>query len=470
MALDEKILIYSISDFRGGEAEEECRGIRGSFKYGLNLNIHKNGYNELSCNQALKKISGSVIVDLPIRIVRVSETKAYAFGNTGKIYLIDDETITLKYTDPDGEIVDAYYFYGYLVWSTKTNIKKHLETTATWTAPDCAVITPAAGTYQNNSYHKFYTIPSSDRLYVTNGSYIGAMDSGFVFNAYALDLFYGYITKALALTKPNLVIGAADYSRAELFSWDLESASYDPIEGWVSKDIDAIFETESGAKYIFTPTILYWFRQGQSIKARPLPGQVRHGAIDMHNELLHFGTARGVFSWGTDSKNYPEILNHEYSISEYTIPDDEPSCDIGAVCSMGDKLLVGWQVGTGLAAKYGIDITDTANKAVAVFEALIFKNDPHFDKLFSAVELMGKTLPEDCAVKVYTRANQKGAWVLESTQAGDDQFETHDETISVHSSECQCRVFELRLELYPHGNDTPEITDIISYYKFLDLF
>lgn len=466
MASDEKTYIHQISDFRGGESEEDSRGIKGAFKYGLNLNIHRNGLNLLSCNQKLKKISASVVVDKPIRIVRVSATKAYAFGNAGKIYLIDSETVTLKYTDPDGEIVDAYYFYGYLVWSTKTNVKKHLETTATWTAPDCAVITPTAGTYQTSSYHKFYSIPSSDRLYVTNDRYIGAMDSAFTFNANALDLYYGQVAKALALIKPNLVIGNADYNKAGLSSWDLSSASYDPIEGWTAKDIVAIFESDSGAKYLFTTSMLYWFKQGLSSKARQLPGAVCHGAVDMHNEMLHFGTTRGVFSWGSDSKNYPEILNHEYSISKYTIPTDEPNCDIGAICSMGDKLLVGWKVGT----DYGIDITDTANKAVAVYEALVFKKDDHYDKLFNIVELLGKSLPADCYVKVYTRANQKGSWVLASTQADDDQFDTAGETISVHSAECQGRSYEVRIELYPHVNDTPEITDILSHYGFLDMY
>lgn len=463
--------IHEISDFRGGESEEEARGIKGAFKYGLNLNIHRNGLNLLSCNQALKKISGSVVVDFPIRIVKVSATKAYAFGDTGKIYQIDGETVTLKYTDPDGEIVDAYYFYGYLVWSTKTNVKKHLEATAAWTAPDCAVITPTSGSYQNSSYHKFYSIPSSDRLYVTNGQYIGAMDSTFTFNAAALDLFYGQTAKALALIKPNLIIGHEDFARAQLSSWDLSSSSYDPVDGWSAKDIVAIFESDSGAKYIFTSEMLYWFKTGTSMKARQLPGSVRHGAIDMHDERLHFGTTRGVFSWGTDSKNYPEILNHEYTISEFTIPDDEPiSCDIGALCSMGDELLVGWQVGTGETAKYGIDIIDTATKAVAIYEGLLFKASSAYDKLLNIVQLLSKPLPTGCSVKVYTRGNQKGDWVLASTQEGNDAFQTANETESVHSCECQGRKYEVRLELYPSGNYTPEITDILSYYSPGDLY
>lgn len=463
---DEKTFIHQISDFRGGESEEEARGIKGAFKYGLNLNIHRDGLNLLSCNQALKKISGSVVVDLPIRIVRVSATKAYAFGNTGKVYKIDSETVTLVYTDPNGEIVDAYYFYGYLVWSTKAKVKKHEETTASWTDINCPEVTPTSGSYYSNDYHKFYSIPSSDRLYVTNDRYIGAMDSAFAFNAHALDLYYGQTAKALTLIKPNLVIGQSDFAKAALSSWDMASASYDPIEGWTAKDIAAIFESDSGAKYIFTASMLYWFKQGMSSKARRLPGVVRHGAIDMHNEMLHFGTTRGVFSWGSDSKNYPEILNHEYTISKYTIPTDTPNCDIGAVCSMGTKLLVGWKVDT----DYGIDITDTANKAVAVYEGLVFKKDSHVDKLFNIVELLGKPLPADCYVKVHVRGNQKGSWVLASTQDNADQFETTDETVSVHSAECQGYTYEVRLELYPHANYTPEITDILSHYTTGDMY
>ena len=46
--------VYRIKSFRGGISDEEDKGIRGSFKFGQGLDIHKK-IDSLSCQQAMKK-------------------------------------------------------------------------------------------------------------------------------------------------------------------------------------------------------------------------------------------------------------------------------------------------------------------------------------------------------------------------------------------------------------------------------
>jgi len=470
--------VYQISDFRGGEAEEAKMGLRGSFKSSKNLNIHRKGENNLSCNQKLKKISPDTgdhkVTELIIKFVRVSATKVYGFGNAGGVYLINGETVTKKYTDPDGEILDAEFFYDYLYWTTKTHLKRHLEATADWTDGNSGALTPDSGTFNECDYHPLYHVPKSDLLTVGNKRFVSTISAANYFNAEALDLHWGWTVKCLNLKKPLLLIGATKWGRAELFTWDLTSESYDPLEGWIEKDINAFLETTDGARYIFSPEMLYWFKQGLAIKVRELPSQVKSGAIDLHRGRIHFGTTKGVYSWASVSKNYPDVLNLEYTISTGSDEDIE----IGAILGKGDDLLVGWFDDSQVAgSKYGIDITDQDNKADAVYESLLFDSKtPYMDKLYSIIQILTKPLPEDCSVKIYYKGDQKGDWVLASRQDIDavteerkESFAEEGEVQSIHATECQCRIYQVKIELFPNVNDTPEIEDILSYFEDLTI-
>jgi len=76
---------YSIEEFEGGISKHRKKGTRGSFKYGENLDIH-NEEGLLTCNQKLKKDSGTTVTDLVLTMFRASDGAMYAFGDTGKIY------------------------------------------------------------------------------------------------------------------------------------------------------------------------------------------------------------------------------------------------------------------------------------------------------------------------------------------------------------------------------------------------
>lgn len=533
---------YTIENFAGGLADEGKRGVPGAFRNGFNLNIHKKGKNTLSCNQKLKKISpnsgGHEVVDLIIKIVPVSVTKSYGFGDNGKIYLISGETVTLKYTDPDGEILDAEYFYGYLYWTTKTNVKRHLETTATWNVGNSAVITPDSGSFNECDYHPIFIVPKSDLMCIGNERYVSTISAANYFNAEALDLFYGWVVKCLTLIKPKLLIGAKDHKKAEMFDWDLTSDSYDPVEGWEERDIIAFLKAV-GSTYIFTPETFYWFREGLVDVAKELPSEIKPGAIDIWKRKILFGATNGVYSYHKKNKNYPLALNLEYTPSPITIANfDSKSIDIGAVLGRGDDLLVAWKDG----ATYGLDNIDTSNKAAAVYEGMVFDAGRSFeDKLFKFIKIVTNPLPEDCSIKAKYKMNETGEWVKAYQADESEAFDKDDhkegtvevtqnsktvtgtgtgwdssmvgrkfrvdtdgdvyiieavasalsltltreyqgttgsgkdytilgETKVLFQIEGQGEVYEVRVELYPNGNDTPEIISINSYFEGSNIY
>lgn len=455
---------YTIKNFAGGLADEEGRGVPGAFKRGWNLNIHKKGKNKLLANQKLKKISGTTVTDLIIKLIPITSTKSYGFGDAGNVYKIVNETVTKIYTDPNGEILDANYFYGYLYWTTSGKLGRCIETSSDWNTD----ASPNWKTLNSCSYHPIFVAPKSDLMCIGNDRYIATLSATEVWNNQALDLFYGWTAKCLTLINPKLLIGAKDHKKAEMFDWDLSSESYDPVEGWEERDIIA-FLRAVGSTYIFTPETLYWFREGLVDVAKELPSEVKHGAIDIWKRKILFGATNGVHSYHKKNKNYPLALNLEYTPSPITIANfDSKSIEIGAILGRGDDLLVSWKDGS----TYGLDNIDPNNKADAVYEGLSFDADrPFEDKLFKIIKIKTKPLPSGCSVKVKYRMDETTSWVDTKMAENDaESFADAGETKAIFQIEGQGEIYEVRVELYANGNDTPEIVSINSYFEALNIY
>lgn len=449
---------YTIESFSGGLSDEAKRGVAGSFRRGWNLNIHAKGKNRLSCNQKLKKISGSVVTDLIIKIVPVTAIKSYGFGDSGCVYKIENETVTKIYTDGNGEILDATFFYGYLYWTTNSSMGRCIETSANWIAD--AVINYQA--LNPSDCHPLFVVPKSDLMTVGNGRYIATFNSVEVWNNEALDLYYGWEVRCLTLLKPNLLIGAKDSEKAEMFSWDLTADSYDPVEGWEERDINA-FLKGIGATYVFTPELLYWYNQGLVDIAKELPSQIKHGALDIWKGKILMGATNGVYSYHRKNKNYPLALNLEYTASPITIANyDSKSIGIGAVLGRGDDLLVSWKDG----GTYGLDNVDIGNKAEATFESLMFDaKRPQQDKWFRYIKIITAPLPASCSVQVKYKNNEASSWTSAKMADTSSSLTGAGKTKGIFQIEGQGEIYEVRAEIYPHDNDTPEILSINNYFE-----
>lgn len=73
---------YTINNFNGGISDLSNKGVRGAFRFGYGINL-RNTSSALTCNQALKKDSASVVTDLIQFGVAATDGNWYGFGDTG---------------------------------------------------------------------------------------------------------------------------------------------------------------------------------------------------------------------------------------------------------------------------------------------------------------------------------------------------------------------------------------------------
>jgi len=158
-------------------------------------------------------------------------------------------------------------------------------------------------------------------------------------------------------------------------------------------------------------------------------------------------------------------LNLEYITSAQSVDADTgelESIEIGAILGLGDSFYVGWKDGD----DYGIDIIDNDNKADGVYEGLIFDaNRPSEEKLFSEVKIVNRALPAGCSIKVKYRMQGSDTWVKAYLNSGDESFDTGGDEKAIFILEGQGEYYEIRIELYSSGNDSPEVLSINSYFE-----
>jgi hypothetical protein len=444
---------WPIRQFNGGLSDSKEAGIEHSFAYGVGLNIHKNP-RALEVNQALKKDSGTVITDLVIKIIKVG-SKKYGFGNAGNVYKKESGTWSKIYTDPNGEIKDASYFYGYLYWTTNGKLGRCIETSADWNTD----AVPNWKTLNSCDYHPILVVPKSDLMCVGNSRYVATVNDEGVFINDSLDLFYGWTAKCLTLLKPLLLIGAINNERAELFTWDLESVSYEPIEGWEEKDINAFFKT-GGITYLFAGENLYWFNGVSTVPVKALASQVRPGAIDIYKKRMLFGTTKGIFDWGRKNKNYPAVLNSPFIIST----GHTENIEIGAILG-GSDLYISWKDGS----SYGIDTVDPDNKlSQGIYESLLFEGNNYFQGF--NIQLFFKKLPANCSIQPKVKLDGQDDWQAIKDEEGNElKADTENSKQMSFPFNERFESAEIRLELNTSGNFTPTVRKVLTALEGVDV-
>lgn len=454
---------YFIKDFKGGISSEGHRGPRGSFKYGENLNIRGQD-NTLTCNQALKADSGAVVVDLVLAFVKGSDGNVYAFGDMGKIYRKSSGTWSEVY-DEEVKITGAAQFknndgsdnyINYLYWATQTKLKriKLSDAGGTW-----AGNVEEHGTFKRGSADFLHTMRVGvGVLMITDGEYLALTDYEGGFNNHALELSSGDVGKALLDRDDRIIIGAEGEALPEgwIFTWDRFADS------WVTKR-NAQGISVNGMAFLEGGVILqvgdegkiryYNLLESSPLKQIPETENTKPGAIVNYKTIPHIGMngdKGGVYSLGRLDKNDPIALNLEYKVTG----------EIGALLADGDDLYVSWKNG----ANYGISITDDSNKAEATYQGLEFDaGQPQNDKIFNIIKIHTLPIPKDCEVKVYYKTTNETSWVETQLADGEDAI-TEGMVKGVYMIEGQGERYEVRVDLIPDGNNTPEVLSINTYF------
>jgi len=461
------MLPYVIKNFRGGISDEAGIGIKGAFKNGQSLDIHKR-VDSLSCQQAMKKESGATVTDLILFIVPASDGNSYHFGNAGKIYKRTALGVwSLVYTDSNGAILGACEWNGVIYWATGTKVSnKPFPGLSDWS--DVA--------------HNWKSLTSADwhtmivgagvqgDLFICNGENLAMVDYLGVFTADAVKIIPNNITKCLESDDIDIIIGSVmggDAEKGYLWAWNTLLANWKQRKKIPVKGVNAIVTTDIMLAQAGEDGEVFFSDMVNRIPAFTIPygGKVNPGGVTSKGNLAVFGIYGsdhcGIYTYGKTDRNRNYALNLEYILSMGKLTGIE----IGATEMVGDDLLVSWKDGT----TYGVDVIDTANKADAIYESLDFDGgSPSIGKPFTQVKLIMKPLPIHCSVKVKYRLNKTGAFVKAYWGDGTEVYEVTDGTKVIFNTGGEGEIYEVRVELYSYNDTTPEIMSVTSYFDSIE--
>ena len=455
--------MYVIKSFRGGKSDEEGIGVRGSFKYAQSLDIHKKT-DSLSCGQAMKKESGSIVTDLILFMVPASDGNSYHFGDSGKIYKRTSAGVwTLVYTDTNGGIKGADEWNGVIYWATATQLSyKPFPGLSDWS--DVA--------------HNWKTLTSADwhtmkvgagvqgDLFICNVDKLAMVDYTGVFTADAVKIIPNNITKCLDSDDTDIIIGSVMDSDAEkgyLWAWNTLLANWRKRSKIPFKGVNALITTERMLAQAGEDGGLFF---SDMISQFPIMtfspgGKANPGGVTNKGNLAMFGIygadESGIYSYGRTEANKVKAMNLDYVLSMGKITGIE----IGAIEMVGSDLLASWKDG----ATYGVDVVDQANKADGIYESLDFDGgSPSVSKAFNQVKLTMTPLPTGCSIKVKFRLNKNGAFVKAYLAGNVETFDTVGATEVIFNTGGEGVIYEVRVELYHKDNTTPEIMSVTSYF------
>lgn len=455
--------VYINNTFRGGISDEEDRGIRGSFKFGKNLDIHKK-LDSLSCQQAMKKDSGTIVTDLILAMVPASDGNSYHFSNTGKIYKrTPTGTWTVIYTDNNGRISGAVEYNNHFYWATNASLSRASLDWAT-IEHNWRPLTPA-------EWHSMIAGSATagvqgGNLFICNKHTLAMVDQAGAFTSEAVRVTPDCIIKCLVSDDTNLIFGTVKTNNAQegfLYAWNTLILNWRkrkkiPVKGInsliMTRDILAQAGTEGEIFFsnLVNTLPLLSFGEGKTNPA----GVSNKGSLALFG--IYGGTNNGLYTYGKTRRNRQDAPNLEYTLSQANITE------IGAITTIGTDILVSWQSG----ATFGVDVVDTTVKAPAVYESLDFDGgSPDIKKLFEHIKITTKPLPVNCGVKVKYRLNKKGDWKYAKLGDGTDIFNIAERTEAMFSIGEEGEVYEVGCELIPHGNTTPEVLSINTYFNFL---
>lgn len=495
------LLPYKLDTFVGGQSDYENKGIAGSFKNGLALDIRKSR-DSLTCQQALMDdLATGTMTNLSMFQVIADDGNIYHFCRDGKIYSRHtDGTYHLVYTESSesGNIIGAAQWYDnagntFVFWATPTrlNVKRILGTSYSNTEPWSDVNSVPTGTWPktNLTSTTWHTMKiCNGTLQICNDTFLAFVGYDFSYTNQALQFIPGTIAQTLVERNIYTVVGtnrSVGIDQALLYSWDGISLDYNNKEVFSVSGINAMIDTEYALMQLGTEGVLYI-----SDLNNPMPltafyggGQCYPDAVTSYKGMAMFGVfgnssvegvQNGVWSYGRLKKNANPVINFDYPLD----------CDeIGSILSVSGDIFITYRKGT----NYGVKHIDPNNKATAIYQSLDLvtpvgtrRYPLPLDRMliWGHARILMKPLPSGCKIEYWYRvdktidttlnpnANSSG-WVQANTQDG---LTTYQESTALRMDAAfniveKARVLEVMVKLIPAGNATPEIYEINTYFN-----
>lgn len=337
----------------GWLSDDIFNGIDWSFYSAKNINIRDNAKG-ISLNKALVKDSWTVITEKINAIFKTSTGKMMAFGASWGIYRKDTTTWAKITTDsPATEIFSAIEFNWYIYWTTSDYLHRLAigDLSSNISAKD--VINRQALT--SAIYHPM--LSSMWDLYVGHWGKIGVVDSTNVWSDLITMDSVWVVKKLNDLWWSIRVVTTPSVWNSNIYLWD-----------WINKEPDQTIplkwfdirqsEIFNGYNYLVTNK---WIGILDGYKIYPIRNITTFNdninSIAVHNEKLCIWGIGWVYTFWAKNKNYPEVLNLDYSTSAGLALDE-----IGAIYSDWVDLYVSWKstaLATPFTVTYGIDKLST---------------------------------------------------------------------------------------------------------------
>lgn len=480
---------YLKDAYRAGISDESTRGVKGSFKNGHSLDLHKRR-DSLSCNYAMKTIGSSAsatpINDLIRFTVNAKDGTTYCFGSLGSIYAIAgnpaDPVITGLRQDENGEIKGAGEWQladtnNYLVWATNTCVARRL---LNGNADDWGAGTVTQDYKTNLDPSAYHPIKNAaGNLCIGNGNFIATIDYTGNYNNATVNLRPGNIVKCLEERDDYVLIGSERVDESEeghIWSWVVTALNWVQKKKIPVKGINALVDTERLLLQGGRDGELFYsdFQNTAPLNSVPKGGQC-NSQVSIYNDLSLFGIYGhddcGLYSYGRKMINRPFAFNYEFKLAP-TVAGNTVK-EIGAVWTSSSAVFASWKV-EGTTTEYGVDMISSSTRATARFEGLEFTGgQPHLKKSYLTEKVVMEPLPAGCSVNVLYKPSRQETGGSSSAGAGWKYAKVADgvgTTYSVEgSTEAEfiindnAKVFEIGVEMTPSGLLTPEITAMVGY-------
>ena len=494
---------FALHSFLGGQSDYEDKGIAGSFKSGMNLDVRKQR-DTLTCQLALKD-------DLPLGYMTApayfsfpaSDGNTYFFCYDGKIwrrkangsYVVQGYGIVPVWTETfeSGQIIGAAEWYDnagftYLFWATPTrlNLKKIAGPSYTQTEPwnDVNVASTGSWPKTNLTSVDFHTMAiANGTLQICNGNVMALVGYDLSYTNNSLQLIPGNKARCILERGKYAVIGCrslAGKDETGLFDWDGIGLSWNDKEVISFGGVNSMIDTEmalaqlgnNGQLFISDFDTPLPFRQirggGQSDPdgMSPYHGMALMGIYGNTNKMNGV-YANGIYTVGRLNKNAPIVLNLEYQLT----------CDeITSVEVVGTDILCSYKLGS----QYGVKIVDTGTYATAVYQSLDLvvpmgtrRYPMPLGRLLNwqKVDLECMPLLPGCKIEVWYKIDKatsggtnNDGWFQANMPDGSVQFSTTGMQNAVFWIGQKGRVCEVQLILIPSGNRTPEISECNVFF------
>lgn len=409
-----------IDSWNGGLANGARLDTAGSFRFGQGLNFRDNP-DAVTANYALAKDSGDTVVGRVHWIVARDNGDLFCTDDGGKTYKRTAAGVWSNINSPTNSKGQGLEIYAdYLYYTQDSQIGRYGLLSGDPSATDNWQ-TSLDATTSWRPLKAFMNL-----LAVGNGRYLATYD-GATWDADRVTFPDDWYVRDLGIMGEYLVIAVnnaenpAYASRGILFFWDGTSSTYNffsEVTGGggidsIQANQDSVYVFAGGAGNIY----LY---NGRSTKVKKIPFinnkdtiNVSPGADTNYRGNLHFGVTsgtsnsvyRGVYSWGSPGKNYPDVLNFDYPISQGTTQTTD--VQVTAVKAIGNDLWVGWQK-SGSPNTYGVDKLGTNFQTSVWLETRIAGLDKQ--SKFTRFKLFFEPLTTGESVDLKYKADQESSW------------------------------------------------------------